>query len=167
MEKQPVKFLAIMPNLSADEVMAYQRSTGLAMPVYADNLGLMQKRYGIQISLNNIWQFRVVGADGKVVAFDASKDSLDKVLAGFKPEWKYKSDGYDAKLDPVIDALEWGQYPQAMKLLGPARKNKALAESANKLFDAVKKEGEKWKAEADGLVESEPVKSYDLYTKVA
>jgi hypothetical protein len=167
MEKQPVKFLAIMPNISADEVMAYQRTTGLVMPVYADNLGMMQKRYGIQISLQNIWQFRVVSPEGKVVAYDASKESLEKVLSGVKPEWKYRSDGYDAKFDPVIDLLEWGQYTQAMKLLGPARKNKALAESANKLFDAVKKEGEQWKTDADAAVESDPVKSYDLYAKVA
>src|SRR5207247_1444926 len=37
---------------------------------------------------------------------------------------------------------------------------------ANKLYDAVKKEGEKWKADA-ARASSDPIKAYDLYEKVA
>jgi len=56
-----------------------------------------------------------------------------------------------------------------MKLLGPLRRSgtKAVVESANKLYDVLKKEAEGWKAEAETLTGSDPVSAYDLYTKVA
>lgn len=169
LKDKPVKFLAIGANMTSAECAAYQQQTGLAMPIFADSLGLMQKRYGQQISLQNIWQIRILSADGKVAGLNFTKEEVEKALGQVKTEWKYKGETYEAKLDPALDSFEWGLYPQGMKLLAPLRKstNKALAESAKKLFDAVKKEGEEWKAEADKLAEAEPVKAYDLYSKVA
>lgn len=169
MKGKPVQFLAIAANVGQAEAAAYQQQTQLAMPVFADSLGVMQKRYGQQISLQNIWQFRVVAPDGKVVGYEMTKEALDKALDKVKVEWKYKEGGYDAKLDAVVDAFEWGNYAQGLKTLAPFRKslNKNLAESAGKLYEAVKTQGEAWKAEAEGLVESEPVKAYDLYVKIS
>ena len=98
-----------------------------------------------------------------------SQAGLEKVLAAVKVGWRYKGKGYDAKLEPILDLLEWGQHAQGLKLLGPQRKSptKALAESANKLYDAVKEEGQEWVAEAEKLAGTDPVRAYDLYAKVA
>jgi hypothetical protein len=169
MKDKPIQFLAVAANVTQAEALAYQQQTGLAMPVYADNLGRMQQRYGQHISLNNITQFRVVGPDGKVVGYEMSQEALEKILGQVKAEWRYKDQGYNAKLGPALDALEWGQYGQARKLLTPLRKatNKPVAESATKLFEALRKEGEQWKADADQAAEAEPVKAYDLYNKIA
>lgn len=166
---KPVQFLAIAANVGSAEAAAYQQQTQLAMPVYADNLGIMQKRYGQQISLNNIWQFRVVGPDGKIVGYEMTKEAIDKVLDNAKVEQKYKGQGYDAKLDAIVDAFENGQYAQGFKTLTPFRKSptKKLADSANELYDAVKKEGEQWKADAEQAAENDPVRAYDLYAKLA
>jgi len=166
LKDKPIKFIAISPHNTMAQVNAYVAETRLDMPVYPDPLGLMEKRYGMQISLKNIHQTRVVGPDGKVVGYQMTKDALDKVLESVKVEPKFS--GYDTKLDNPIHAFEWGQYQLGMKLLAPYRKtsNKALAESANKLFDTIKKEGESWKEEADKLAESEPVKAYDLYQRI-
>ncbi|HKM56399.1 MAG TPA: hypothetical protein VJY33_23540 [Isosphaeraceae bacterium] len=168
MKDKPILFLAIAANVTLPEAAAYQKETGMAMLVYPDNLALMQKRYGQQISLQNIHQTRVLDPNGKIIGNDMSKEALEKALGQVKVEWKYKSQGYDPKLEAAMDAFEWGQFAQGMKLLAPFRKstNKALAESANKLFDEVKKEGEKWKSDAEQAAESEPVKAYDLYSKV-
>jgi hypothetical protein len=128
----------------------------------------MQKRYNQKISLQNIWQTRII-VDGKIAGVDMSKDAVEKALEKGKVEGKYLGRDYDAKLAATLDALEWGQYAQGMKLLATARKsaNKELAKSANQLYDDVKKEGDDWKSEAEGAVESDPVKAYDLYARVA
>jgi thiol-disulfide isomerase/thioredoxin len=165
---KPVQFLAVASNITAESAKTYQQQTPMEMPAYPDSLGLMQKRYSQQISLQNIHQTRVVGPTGKILAYDMSKETLDKIIKDAKPEWKFKGEKYDDKLQPALDAFEAGRYAAGMKLLAPLRKstNKALAESAQKLFDEVKKEGDAWKDEADKVAENDPVHAYDLYTKI-
>lgn len=165
---KPVKFIAIGANDSIGAVSAYAAQNKMAMPIFADNLGLMQARYGMQISLQNIYQFRVIGPDGSIVAQTMDEAALNRIIDQTKPTWKFKDKGYDAKLAAAVEAFEWGHYAEGLKLLSSPRKspNKALAESAGKLYTAVKEEGTKWKEEAEGLAASDPVKAYDLYQKV-
>jgi len=169
MQGKPVKFIAVGTGDSSGEAAAYAAQTKMVMPIFADSLGLMEKRYGMEISLKNIYQFRIIDPEGKVVSYIGGAEEIDKALAKTKSPWKYKGEKYDAKLDPILDLFEWGQYAQGMKLLTPARKSisKALAAEANKLYDVLKKEGEEWKAEAEEVAEAEPIKAYDLYTKIA
>jgi hypothetical protein len=168
-QHKPVKFLAVLGNGTLTEASAYQSKNRLMMPVYADSLGLMQKRYGFKISLSNIHQFRVVGPDGKVISDQMTPEVLDKAIKATTPQWKYKGEKYDAKLTPVLDLLEDGQHAVAMKKLRPLLNsaNKALSQSANKLYDILKEEGDKWKSEADTAAMDDPVKAYDLYSRVA
>jgi peroxiredoxin len=165
---KPIKFIAVAAGDSMREAQAYVRETHLEMPVFADNLSLMEKRYGEKISLQNIYQFRVIGPTGTIEEYRMEPAAIDKVLAGVK--WKYKDDGYDPRLDAAIDRLEWGQYVDGIRLLKPYLKNsnKDLAASAQKLYDAVHAEGQQWLADAQDAEKSEkPVEAYDLYTKVS
>jgi len=135
--------------------------------VFSDSFSLMEKRYDQTISLHNIWQFRVVGPDGKVAGYnmELSDKFLDKAVAA--STWKYKDQGYDAKLNPAIDLLEWGQYEQGVQKLRPFLKNAnaEVATSAQKLFDAVKAEGQTWMDEAAKAEADEPIRAYDLYAR--
>jgi hypothetical protein len=169
MQGKPVKFIAVAAGDTSGETASYAAQTKLAMPIFADSLGLMEKRYGMQISLKNIYQFRVIDPEGKVAAYVGGAAEIDKVLAKAKEPWKYKGEKYDAKLEPILDLFEWGQHAQGMKLLAPLRKStsKALAADANKLYEVIKQEGEEWKSEAEKVAEAEPIKAYDLYAKVA
>ena len=164
---KPVKFIAVGPHNSLNEVKAYITETKLAMPVFADNLNIMESMYGQTISLRNIYQFRVVGPDGRVMAYDMSPAEINKCLAQVK--WKYKDQGYDPQLNGIIDMLEWNQFVPAMNQLRPLRKSqrKPLAESAEKLYQAIHAEGEKWKQEADKLLAEKPVAAADLYARIA
>ena len=138
------------------------------MPIFADSLGLMEQRYGQKISLeSNIWQFRVIGPDGKIAGYEMDVKQIEKVAANV--EWTYRGKGYDSKLDPAIDCFEWKQYVKGMKLLAPLRRslNKSVAASADKLYAAIKEEGKQWKAEADKLAKENPIRAYDLYTQVS
>jgi thiol-disulfide isomerase/thioredoxin len=161
---KPVKFIAIEAHDSAAMAAEYIRGTRLAYPVFADPLRIMEKRYGLSISLQNIYQFRIIDGSGKIVSF--VDDGLDKVVAETK--WKYKDKGYDAALAKAIDLLEWNQFEAGMKLVNPLRKslNKATAASAEKLFEEVKKEGTAWKEAAEKAADK-PVAAYDLYVKIA
>jgi hypothetical protein len=166
---KPVKFIAVGANDNFSDVSAYVAQTRIAMPIFADNLGLMQSRYGMKISLQNITQIRVIDPAGNIVAQRLDEATLNRVIEETKPAWKYKDKGYDAKLAQAVEAFEWGQYAAGLKLLSTPRRspNKALAGSANMLYTAVKEEVAKWKEEADGLAASDPIKAYDLYQKIA
>lgn len=166
---KPVKFIAIAAGDTLGDAKSYSGQTGLAMPIFVDSFSLMEKRYDQTISLNNIWQFRVIGPDGKVAGYkmEANDEHLEKAVAA--STWKYKDGGYDAKLLPAIEHLEWGQYEQGITKLKPFLKNPNadLAASAQKLFDAVKAEGEQWMQEAAAAEADQPTRAYDLYTRVA
>jgi peroxiredoxin len=164
---KPIKFIAIAAGDSMTEARAYLNSTHLQMPVFADTFSMMEKRYGTSISLQNIWQFRVIGPDGKIAARRMEVADIDKVLANVK--WKYKDGAYDKRLDPVVDRFEWGLYAEGMRLLRPHLKNskKEIQESAQKLYAAVSAEGQQWMEKADQAIEPNPVEAYDLYNKTA
>ena len=165
-EGKPVKFLAVGASDTLASTVNYGRETKLQMPIFADSLGLMESRYGTKLSLQNIWQFRVIGPDGKISGYSMDKATIERALE--KAAWKYDPKDYDAKLKPALEAFEWNQWDAGTKLLTPLRRSptKAVAESANKLYAALKTEAEGWKTEAEGLAESDPVKAYDLYSRI-
>ncbi|MEX0776958.1 MAG: redoxin domain-containing protein [Phycisphaeraceae bacterium] len=164
---KPVVFLAVGAGDSAQSVTSYVRKTGLVMPVFIDPLSVMERRLDVKISMNNIYAFRVIGPDGKISGYDMTPQAIDKALKDVT--WKYKEKGYHEQLNPIIELLEWGQYEKAVPALRQWRSNhkKDVAESAQKLYDAVQAEGQAWKEEADAAVETDPVKAYDLYVKLA
>lgn len=166
---KPVKFFAVAAGDTLTEAKSYMTGNRLKMTTFSDLFGVMQGRYGTgQISLQNIWQFRVIGPKGNVVANTMEPADIEKALAG-GAMWKYKDGGYDARLTPIIDALEWGQYVPAVRELKKFTKggNKATQESAVKLWDTLKTEAKGWMDEAAKSIETEPAKAYDTYTKVA
>ncbi|HZL37145.1 MAG TPA: TlpA disulfide reductase family protein [Tepidisphaeraceae bacterium] len=106
LKDKPVKFIAIDPGHTLADATMYARQTHLAMPVYADSLRLMETRWGEHISLENIYQFKVIGPDGKLAAY--RPEDIERLAADAK--WKYKDKGYNRKLSGAVDAFEWNQY---------------------------------------------------------
>jgi len=164
---KPVKFIAVAPGDTTLDALAYTRDTKLKMPAFSDLFGVMQTRYGHKISMQNIYQFAIIGPTGDIVGHSMNPDDIEKALAGVK--LKYKEGGYHASLNQIVDALDWGQYQRAMPFLKRAMKDskKEVAESAKKLFDDVKAQGKEWLTEAAKASDGEPVKAYDLYKKVS
>ena len=162
---KPVKFIGIEAHDPMISVMGYIQGTGLAMPVFADPLRIMEKRYGENISMENIYQFKVIGPEGSIEGF--VPESIATAVNNVK--WKYKDKGYDPALGRAVELLEWNQFEAGMALLNPLRKSptKAVAESAAKLYDEVKAEGAAWNKEAEGMLAANPAGAFDLYTRVA
>jgi thiol-disulfide isomerase/thioredoxin len=165
MRDKPVKFIAVDPGHTLADSNLYAQETKFIMPIFSDPLRVMEARWHEHISLNNIYQFKVIDSEGHVAAF--REEDIAAVVA--KASWKFKGKGYDAKLDNAIEAFEWNQYAIGMRLLRPSLKasNKAVLEDALKLYTEVKTEGEQWKADADKAVEENPVEAYDLYVRVS
>jgi peroxiredoxin len=165
---KPIKFLAVAPKSDLAKVQKYVNETRLEMPVYADSLRLMDEEWGTKITMDDARIYRILGPDGEVVGHEMTSEDIDKALAGVS--WKFNEKDYDPKLTPIVKLLNWNQYQPAVKLLRPfVRKDPVtpLAKSANKLYAEVKSEGEQWKTDADGLVATDPVQAFDLYTKVS
>jgi hypothetical protein len=164
----PVKFLAVGANITLPQAAAFQSQTGLPMPIYPDSLGLMQARYGLQISLKDIWQMRVYGPNG-LEAGDMDKVTIERVLKKTGVHNKYDVAEYDKRLRPALDLLEYGHYAAGLKALAPLSKStsKAVSGGAKKLIGEIKDEAVKWRVEADDAATIEPLKAYDLYQKAA
>lgn len=163
---KPVVFVAVAAGDTLKDAQAYQRDTQLAMPIFADSLSLFESAYGLEISLNNIYQFRIIGPDGKLAGSSMDPSAIEAALAGVK--WKYKDQGFHEQLNPAIELLEWNQWEAGMKALRPAlaSRNPAVKESALKLHAQLLDEARAWKQRADTLAESDPVAAFDLLTRV-
>jgi thiol-disulfide isomerase/thioredoxin len=165
---QPVRFIAVDPHDSLADARSYVGETKLAMPAFADTLGIMEQRFGIDISMNNIYQTRIIGPDGQL-AGEWSLPKEDQIDAALKnATWKYKDDGYDPRLSGAIDMLEWNQFETGMRMLRPYLKNIGkTGESAKKLFAAVRVEGQQWADEAKACETTDPGHAMDLYNRLA
>jgi len=178
---QPVKFIAVAANSLPATAANFARASNLSIPIFADTLGLMQKRFDLKVAGQKAIRFVIISPDGLVRESDwflmssgpnnylLKKGAVEKTVEDLKVEWKYNHKDYDPKLEPALQAFEWNRYEDGMKLLGPFRKSKTkkTKDSAVMLYGELKKEGEAWKEEADQAAEEKPVKAYDLYTRVA
>jgi hypothetical protein len=160
-----VAFFAVAAGDTLADAKQYVGQTRMAMPAYADALSLMEARYGQQISLNNIHQTRVIDPTGKIVGYRFDEPTIEKALEDAK--WKFMGESDDKKLAAATLLLESGRYAEGIQKLKPFLKQKATAESAQKLLDKVKAEVQGWVSEADECKTSDPVKAYDLYSKAA
>lgn len=162
---KPVVFFAIAAGDTLQQAKSYAGGTRLAMPVFADPLSVMERRYGQQISLRNIYQFRVIGPDGKIVGYRMEAPEIEKALADVK--LKYDPEAYHAKVRPAVQLYEWNQYAAGAKALKKllAHKDKAVAESAAAFRDVIKADAGAWVADAEAAAGADPVTAYDLYGK--
>jgi thiol-disulfide isomerase/thioredoxin len=164
LKDKPVKFIAVDPGHPMADSTAYVTQTKLTMPVFPDPLRIMEARWKEHISLNNIYQWKVIGPDGTVAAF--RDEDIQKVLANVS--WKYKDKGYNAALNGAIEAFEWNQDAVGVQLLKPLlkAKDKAVAADAAKLMAEIKGPYEQMKADANKAADEKPIEAYDLYARV-
>jgi peroxiredoxin len=81
---EPVNFIGVGAGDSLEEVKAYVQETRLNMPVFADTHNRMEKAYGFKISLHNIYQVRLISADGIVIGYDMQPSSIDEALQSMR-----------------------------------------------------------------------------------
>jgi len=164
---QPVTFIAIAAGDTADQAKAYLKRTGLEMPVFADKLSLMEKLYGTKISLNNIFQFRVIDASGKIVGYTMDQKTIDAALAGVKQA--YAAQDYHEQLADVVAALNMDKHSIALRELRRYlnSRDEGIKASAEALSTAVLEQAKGWVEQADALVETDPLRAGRLYDQAS
>jgi hypothetical protein len=164
---KPVAVVGVIAG-HRDIPMAQQliRPVGVDVPMFFDNISQTSRTFSYS-GYSSVY-VRMVDPDGKLTGgYNVSPMEVDAALKNLK--WKYKDNGYDKRLDAVVDLFEWNHYEAGMKKLQPLRKspNKDAAASAEKLYQDLRTEGQQWMEDADGARELDPVKAYDLYVRVA
>jgi peroxiredoxin len=167
---KPVAFFGVQGG-SIGSVRAAARVSGLAMPVFADTLGVMAARYNVTLTPARSWHVVIINGQGAIAHEELTIAAVEKTLDTAR--WDFRSAGgsagYDARLTPALAALESGQYDQAGRMIAavvdsPDRK---VSASAQQLQVAVYGRAQQWKDEADRLRPRHPIAAYDLYTRVA
>ncbi len=163
-EDKPIVFIAVNSGNGRDDVAAYAREVKLNWPIIVDSSRQFEKASGLsnEISLQNIFQVRLVTADGRMRPGDWQDiaASAEKALIGAK--WKIDPAGIPPQLQYVHRGLEFNimsAVPGPLKA-GLTSKDAAVKASAEHLnglvqakitadVDAAKAAyaaGEKWKS---------------------
>jgi len=169
---KPVAFIAVNSLNPKSAVQDYAKSNKFEWPIFVDDMGETQKSLGFKISLQNIYQWRIIDAEGRMhnAPFDAKPlaDEIAKYLADVK--LLFAGITIPEKLKTLARDIEFGFYDPAIgDLAALATKGpKDVQEAAVALYEKVKPLAEsgleKAKAfEADG----KKYLAYVEYAKVA
>jgi thiol-disulfide isomerase/thioredoxin len=142
-EGKPVVFIAVNSGTSRDEVEDYAEATGLNWPILVDANREFEKQSGVnEISLQNIYQCRIITADGRMIRGNTGdmEASIKTALEG--AAWKVDPAEVPDTLKKAWLGIESGNYAQAgstiRKSLGSPKPE--VKSAAEKLNAAVQKE---------------------------
>jgi hypothetical protein len=159
-QDKPVLFLAVNSGTPRPQLQSYLRKNRVRWPAIADTDRSFERGCGVPpISLQNIYQVRIMKPDGKLVA--TSPTRMEQTLAGVigAAKWNVDPAGIPAALKTAWFHVEFGNFAMAATTLKKARNSRKpeTKQGARKLLDYV---GEKMNkqvetaktAEADGKV---------------
>lgn len=181
-EGKPIVFIAVNSGTDRDEVQDYAESTGLNWPILVDSSREFEKQSGVnQISLQNIYQCRIITADGKMVpgSFDMEA-SIQRALQG--AAWKVDPAEVPDALKKAWLGVESGNYADAgltirKSLNSPKSDVKSAAEKLNAVVQkeiaeqvavakAARDQGNKWNAYLAYAGVTERFQGFELPTEV-
>jgi thiol-disulfide isomerase/thioredoxin len=148
---KPIVFVAVNSGNPPEEVAQYAREVGLDWPILVDPTRDFEKKSGVgEISLENIYQVRLLTADGRMVPGDWSdiEGSISRALAG--ASWRVDPATVPASLRRAWHAVETGDFAAAAPAIKRALKSRtaSLKKAAQSLDEAVRKELDAQLAEA-------------------
>jgi thiol-disulfide isomerase/thioredoxin len=167
---KPIVFIAVNSGNPRPAVEQYLRGVRVAWPTIVDPAREFEKAADVgEISLQNIYQAKIITADGTLAGANAGdpEGSIERALAGAK--WHVPPDEVPAQLKQAWLNVEFNQFAAA----GPTIKkalalNKAeIKEAATKLNDAVQTRIEADVAAAEEAATSgDKWAAYKAYQKV-
>ena len=120
----------------------YAKSNKFEWPILVDETGETQKQLGFKISLQNIYQWRIIDANGTmhVAPMEAKglSDEISKYLADAKPI--FAGITIPEKLKAIARDIEFGQFDPAIADLSALAQKapKDLQEAAQAMYEKVK-----------------------------
>lgn len=183
-EGQPVVFIAINSGNERADVAHYAREVGCNWPIIVDESRQFEKAAGLdnEVSLQNIYQCRVLTADGRLVGGNPGNmdQTAETALAGAK--WRVDPAGIPAALRSAWVSIELGNpgpaaaaikkglsSPKADLKEGATKLNEAVQADIQKLVDEAKQAdtaGNKWQAYKSYQTAATKYAGYTLPTEV-
>lgn len=170
-EDKPIVFIGVNSGNSREAVMEYARDVKCNWPIIVDSNRQFEKDSGVnEISLQNIFQARIITADGKIGmgSYQDVEGTANRALAGAK--WNLDPTGIPAPLIPVWRGLEFGimnGVPAPLKA-GLTSKDPAIKAGAEKLNSMVQtKIADEVKAAKEAYAAGEKWKSYKMVNSIS
>ncbi len=135
-------FIAVNSGNPKSAVEGYAKSTKFEWPILVDESGETEKSLNIQISLQNIYQWRLVTPDGRLTITGPDPRKVREDVNRELPGAKMFFDGVavPAKLKPLAQEIEMGNYDPAVGeiALAAQKGGKDIQEGARAMFDKLK-----------------------------
>ncbi len=152
---QPVVFMAVNSGSNRAEVSSYARENNIIWPVVVDADRSLEKECNVtEISLQNIYQLRIVKADGSIIGGNAQDLEASANIALQGAAWKVDPAGIPASLKASWLSLELGEFGKASAGVkaGLSAKDEETKAAAEKLKVAIDEVLTKRIAEATDLL---------------
>lgn len=170
-EDKPIVFIGVNSGNSREAVMEYARDVKCNWPIIVDTNRQFEKDTGVnEISLQNIFQARIITAEGQIGmgSYQDVEGTANRALQGAK--WNIDPSGIPAPLIPVWRGLEFGimnNVPAPLKA-ALASKDPAVKEGAEKLNTIVQtKIADEVKAAKEAYAAGDKWKSYKMVNSVS
>ncbi len=141
MAKQPVIFIAVNSGTPPAQVAAYVRRHRIIWPVIVDVDRSFERACGIQppVSLQNIWQVRILTPDGRLLPGSATNLEASAQLALQGAAWNVDPEGIPPSLHRAWQAIEFGRFSAVAKQVRKAARSRdpATRQGAEKLLNYV------------------------------
>lgn len=162
--------IAVNSGSSLSKVASYAKQNKIRIPVIADVDRSLERTAGLRtkVSLQNIWQVRVVKADGSVIPASARDLDASMAKATEGAEWNIDPTEIPASMRTVWQAVEFGNYASAAKPLGKLLKTRKKQESAaaNRLNDYIASQMRTRIENAQANLESKPWSAYKQFNQI-
>jgi thiol-disulfide isomerase/thioredoxin len=169
-EGQPIAFIGVNSGNPRGTVESYARQVNCNWPIIVDPTREFEKAANVnEISLQNIYQVRLITATGELAPGDARDlgSAAERALAGAK--WNVDPANIPASLRGAWQAIEFGDFPAGAALVRKGlNSGKAdVKEGATALNAYVQQELQKLLAEADKEKEAGNAwPAYKLYQRI-
>ncbi len=135
---KPVMLIAVNSGTSADLVARYVRDQRISLPVIVDYDRSIERAAGVnEISLNNIWQARIIDPSGQIQRADGGDIAATLEAAGAEARWNVDPSEMPPEVLPTWRLVEFGSYAAAAKMVARfARDRKPNLKSAGERLQA-------------------------------
>lgn len=171
-DDKPIVFIAVNSGNPRESVAKYAQEVKLAWPVLVDTNRDFERDSKVgEISLQNIYQVRIIKSDGSMASGDWSDPESSVVKALVGASWNYDPMGVPTQLFPLWKSLEFGMAPGANGNLlkqGLASKDPEVKAGADKLNTLVQEKiASDMKAAKEAFAAGEKWKSYKMVDSLA
>jgi thiol-disulfide isomerase/thioredoxin len=137
---EPVLIIAVNSGTPRNRILSYVRRSRINLPIIIDEDRSFETACGVnKISLKNIWQLRIITADGKLTSGKVSQLEVEAREASESASWNIDPKEIPDILNKAWVRVEFGDYSGAAKMIKKNQKSRdmEIKTAAEKLLEYV------------------------------